>query len=89
MQTANVSQCKTEMDKMMEGESYTAFVVHDRCIKSESLVVRYQCRRKEKNSDEEAKKKQRIRIGEKGDSCSEGGVGNSVGMHFVFLSPLR
>jgi hypothetical protein len=41
-----------------EGKSYRASVVKGRSMKIKSFVVRFLCRRKEKKSDEQAKKRQ-------------------------------
>jgi hypothetical protein len=73
MQKANVGHEGTKWTKWREGESYPAFVDHGRCIEGDSFVVSCQCRWKKK-SDEKAKKKQRIRIDGKMDSCRRGGV---------------
>jgi hypothetical protein len=59
MQKANVCHGKPKMNEMVRRRGLPASVVQDRSIEVESLVVRCQCRWKEKKSDEEAKKKQK------------------------------
>jgi hypothetical protein len=66
--------CKRKMlvivrQRWWEGESYPAFVVQSHGVESDSFVVRWQCRWKDK-SDEEAKKKQRKGLTEQVMPCS-------------------
>jgi hypothetical protein len=57
-----------------EGESYLVFVVQGCRIQGESFKKWYQCRLKEKKSDEEAKKEQRNGMTEKKILCRQSGI---------------